>query len=231
MKRNATNDNREEVLSPVRLGIGTDDHRKISPPRKKLKFGVDAILGTLSDNDSSFETGNDSDDDLRHKGKRFVRSTETWIDWKCSHLLVRTHIESPASSSSSVSSGESSVGKLPRSKASLPANANHNTSLSDPSSHPPGSSASFLCHSIYGSSSYSSFNYLSSNSNNNNSNGNTALSRESSIEQQQQHQNLLHDRLLLQMAASNRQSHMPSFDGHPSPNGLWRPTLRPFIGK
>ena len=83
---------------------------------------------------------------------------------------------------------------------------------------------------MYGSSSYSSFNYLSSN--NNNSNGSKALPRESSTEQQQQHhQNLLHDRLLLQMAASNRQSHLPSFDGHPSPNGLWRPALRPFIGK
>ncbi|CAF5127876.1 unnamed protein product, partial [Rotaria magnacalcarata] len=42
---------------------------------------------------------------------------------------------------------------------------------------------------------------------------------------------LLHDRLLFQMAASNRQQHL-SFDGHPPPpNGLWRPNLRPFIGK
>ena len=106
MKRNATNDNREEVLSPVRLGIGTDDHRKISSPRKKLKFGVDAILGTHSDNDSSFETGNESDDDLRHKGKRFVHgkrcaeisfaqllnATEVWTALKiCSCSSSNSH--------------------------------------------------------------------------------------------------------------------------------------------
>jgi hypothetical protein len=62
----------------------------------------------------------------------------------------------------------------------------------------------------------------------NNSNGLTGSSREHSNEQQ--HQNLLHDRLLLQMAAANRQQHL-AFDGHPQPNGLWRPALRPFIGK
>jgi hypothetical protein len=56
MKRNASNDNDDELTSS----------------RKKLKFGVDTILGNInthSDNDSSFETVNDSDDELRHKGK------------------------------------------------------------------------------------------------------------------------------------------------------------------
>jgi hypothetical protein len=33
------------------------------------------------------------------------------------------------------------------------------------------------------------------------------------------------------MAAASRPPHL-SFDGHPPPpNGLWRPGLRPFIGK
>ncbi len=44
MKRNASNDHEEELMSS----------------RKKLKFGVDAILGNINTN---------SDGELRHKGK------------------------------------------------------------------------------------------------------------------------------------------------------------------
>jgi len=58
MKRNASNDNEDELKSSC----------------KKLKFGVDTILGnvtTHSDNDPLFETVNHSDDQLRHKGKIF----------------------------------------------------------------------------------------------------------------------------------------------------------------
>ncbi len=58
MKRNASNDN-----------------EKLSSPCKKLKFGVDTILGNVgihSDNDSSFSPGNDSDEELRHKGNRVL---------------------------------------------------------------------------------------------------------------------------------------------------------------
>jgi len=69
MKRN-TNDYGDELTSTSLIGMRTNDHKKLSPPRKKLKFGVDAILGTNSDNESSFDAGNDSDDDLRHKGNQ-----------------------------------------------------------------------------------------------------------------------------------------------------------------
>ncbi len=69
MKRNTTNDNEDELTSTSLIGMKANDHKKLLPPRKKLKFGVDAILGTNSDNESSFDAGNDSDDDLRHKGK------------------------------------------------------------------------------------------------------------------------------------------------------------------
>lgn len=70
MKRNTTTiDNEEELIATSLIGMRTNDHKKLLPPRKKLKFGVDAILGTNSDNESSFDAGNDSDDDLRHKGK------------------------------------------------------------------------------------------------------------------------------------------------------------------
>ena len=68
MKRHTTNDHEEEILPTSLIGIRTNEHKKLSPPRKKLKFGVDAILGTNSDNESSFDAGNDSDDDLKHKG-------------------------------------------------------------------------------------------------------------------------------------------------------------------
>ncbi len=69
MKRNTTNDNEDELTSTSLIGMRTHNHKKLLPPRKKLKFGVDAILGTYSDNESSFDAGNDSDDDLRHKGE------------------------------------------------------------------------------------------------------------------------------------------------------------------
>jgi hypothetical protein len=137
--------------------------------------------------------------------------------------LVRVHVESPISSSSSVSSSEPSLAKSPLFKPPFPAHLNSSSPSSDQHSFP---SSALLSHSIYGSSAYLPFHCLSSN---NNGNGITGSSREHSNEQQ--HQNLLHDRLLLQMAAANRQQHL-SFDGHPSPpNGLWRPALRPFIGK
>ncbi len=69
MKRNTTNDNEDELTSASVIGMRTNNHKNLLPPRKKLKFGVDAILGTNSDNESSFDPGNDSDDDLRHKSK------------------------------------------------------------------------------------------------------------------------------------------------------------------
>ena len=69
MKRSTTNDNEDELTSAARIEMRTNNHKNLSPPRKKLKFGVDAILGTNSDNESLFDTGNDSDDDLRHKSK------------------------------------------------------------------------------------------------------------------------------------------------------------------
>ena len=71
MKRNTRNDNEDELAYTPVIGMKINNDKKLSPLRKKLKFGVDAILGTNSDNDSSLETGNDSDDDLRHKGKQF----------------------------------------------------------------------------------------------------------------------------------------------------------------
>ncbi|CAF4784310.1 unnamed protein product, partial [Rotaria sp. Silwood2] len=64
-----TNDNEDDLTFTPVIGMRINDHKKLSPPRKKLKFGVDAILGTHSDNESSFDVGNDSDDDLRHKGR------------------------------------------------------------------------------------------------------------------------------------------------------------------
>ena len=59
---------------------------------------------------------------------------------------------------------------------------------------------------------------------------------------EQNHSNLLSDRLLLQMtaaaaAAQARPGLPPSlaFENHPNSsvgsNGLWRPALRPFLGK
>jgi hypothetical protein len=69
MKRHTTNDNDDDLTSTSVIGMRINNNKKLSPPRKKLKFGVDAILGTNSDNESSFDAGNDSDDDLRHKGK------------------------------------------------------------------------------------------------------------------------------------------------------------------
>ncbi len=138
--------------------------------------------------------------------------------------LVRVPAESPISSSSSVSSSEPSIAKSPLFKPPFSAHLNSGSPSSDQHSLPP---SAYPPHSLYGSSAYSPFNCLSSN---NNSNGITVSSREHSNEQQQ-HQNLLHDRLLFHMAAANRQQHLP-FDGHPPPpNGLWRSTLRPFIGK
>jgi hypothetical protein len=75
MKRNAQNDDKDELISMPLVGTRLiTDEKLSSSPRKKLKFGVDAILGnadTHSDNDSSFETGNDSDDELRHNGNIF----------------------------------------------------------------------------------------------------------------------------------------------------------------
>ncbi len=50
MKRNATHDNEDELASS----------------HKKLKFGVDTILGNINNH-----SDNDSDDELRHKGKIF----------------------------------------------------------------------------------------------------------------------------------------------------------------
>ncbi len=137
--------------------------------------------------------------------------------------LVRVPVESPISSSSSVSSSEPSIAKSPLFKPPFPAHLNSGIPSSDHHSLPP---SAFPPHPLYGSSTYSPFNCLSSN---NNSNG---TSREHSNEQQQQQQqNLLHDRLFLHMAAASRQQHL-SFDGHPPPpNGLWRPNIRPFIGK
>lgn len=139
------------------------------------------------------------------------------------YLVRPLAAESPISSSSSVSSSEPSIAKSPHFKSPFPAHLNSGSPSSDQSSLPP---SAFPPHSLYGALPYSPFNCLSSN---NNSNGINGSSRELSNEQQ--HQNLLHDRLLLHMAAANRQQHL-SFDGHPlPPNGLWRPGLRPFIGK
>ncbi|CAF5064880.1 unnamed protein product [Rotaria magnacalcarata] len=67
MKRNTVNDDDDKLTFTPAIGMRIIDHKKLLPPRKKLKFGVDAILGTNSDNESSFDVGNDSDDDLRHK--------------------------------------------------------------------------------------------------------------------------------------------------------------------
>ena len=74
MKRNPTNNDNEQFPSTSLVGMKTNDQKKLSPPRKKLKFGVDAILGTHSDNESSFDAANDSDEDLRHKGMLFYLS-------------------------------------------------------------------------------------------------------------------------------------------------------------
>jgi hypothetical protein len=140
--------------------------------------------------------------------------------------LVRIPAESPVSSSSSVSSSEPSVAKSPPFKPPFPAHLRSSSPTSDSHTIP----SSFTSHPLYGPSGFSPFN---TNTTNNNSNGFASSSRDYNNEQQQQqqHQNLLHDRLLLQMAAASRQQQL-SFDGHPlPPNGLWRPTLRPFLGK
>jgi hypothetical protein len=91
MKRNTTNDdnnnnnnNNDEVLSTSSM----TNRKKILSVRKKLKFGVDAILGMNSDNDSSLDNGNESDDELKHKGnsKVFMREIS-------SVRLVRKRVE------------------------------------------------------------------------------------------------------------------------------------------
>lgn len=208
MKRNLpTNDHDNELISTSLNGMKTNQqHKKFLSPRKKLKFGVDAILGTNSDDESSFDVhAHDSDDELRHK--------------------VRIPVDSPLSSSSSVSSSEpSSVTKSTHFKPPFPVSLNNGS--------PP---STFPGHPLYGSSAYSPFNCLSSTNNSSNSNGSNGSSREPNNDQQlqQQHQNLLHDRLLLQMAAASRQQQQQhlSFDGHVAPpSGLWRPNFRPFLG-
>jgi hypothetical protein len=68
MKRSTSNYNEDE------LTLNGITNQKLSSPCKRLKFGVDTILGNVgihSDNDSSFSTGNDSDDELKHKGSVF----------------------------------------------------------------------------------------------------------------------------------------------------------------
>jgi len=111
MKRNLRNNNEDELTSSSVIGIRANDHKKLLPPRKKLKFGVDAILGTNSDNESSFDAGNESDDDLRHKGKRsffpnccfnteicfpkketFVKYFEQMHDDKTSYVKVEDYV-------------------------------------------------------------------------------------------------------------------------------------------
>jgi hypothetical protein len=202
----------EDELTPLPL-IDTrlmTNNKLSSPPRKKLKFGVDAILGNIpihSDNDSSGEIGNESDDELRHKGE-YLLSVMSIVK-NFFYFIVRADVVSPISSSSSVSSSEPSFVKSPLFKSPYPARPNSNSPSSDQYCLPPSSLLS-----------YSPFNYLSSN---NNSNSITGSSRENSNDQQQQH--FLHDRLLFQMAAANQ------FDGHLPPSPLWRPALRPFMGK
>lgn len=80
MKRNPKNDNDEELTPTSTMTMKSNDQKKLLPPRKKLKFGVDAILGTHSDHESSFDAANDSDDDLRHKGKQFYLSFRVAFD-------------------------------------------------------------------------------------------------------------------------------------------------------
>ena len=224
MKRSTTLMEKAEVSPSSTTGIRIDTQTKMLPPRKKLKFGVDTILGTNSDNDSSFDNGNDSDDDLKHKGKPCPFS----VNARCKPLfprLVRRHVESPISSSSSVSSSESSMMKLPLSKSMLSSQFTAHSSSSDQHSH---HSSPMHSHSLLGS----SFHSLSANNNNNNnSNGINGSAREPNTDSQ--HPNLLSDRLLLQMAAASRSGQSLAFDGHSilPPNGLWRPTLRPYIGK
>lgn len=138
--------------------------------------------------------------------------------------LVRVPAESPVSSSSSVSSSEPSVAKSPPFKPPFPAHLRSSSPTSDSHALP----SSFSSHPLYGPPGFSPFNCLPNNtSSNTNSHGFASSSRDHNNEQ---HQNLLHDRLL-QLAAASRQQQF-SFDGHPPPpNGLWRPTLRPFLGK
>jgi hypothetical protein len=91
----------------MKRNLLNDDEEKLISSRKKLKFGVDTILGnvnTHSDNDSSFETTNDSDDELRHKGKIF--QFIFFFSKKNIFFIVRIHVESPVSTSSSVYSSE-----------------------------------------------------------------------------------------------------------------------------
>ena len=80
MKRSAPND---ELPSIDLVGKRLISNEKAASPCKKLKFGVDTILGNIrthSHNESSFETGNDSDDELRHKGKTFISiCTKGWV--------------------------------------------------------------------------------------------------------------------------------------------------------
>ncbi|CAF1084365.1 unnamed protein product [Adineta ricciae] len=207
MKRNSANDNEDELTSKSDLETKANNHKNILPPRKKLKFGVDTILETHLDNESKDESKRE----------------------------VRAYVASPVSPSSSVSSNEPSSAKSPLFKPPFPAHHNSSSPISDQSSLP---SSALLRHSIYGSSMYLPFNCFTSNNNNNtnsisgnnNNNSNSITGSERDHNNEQMHQSLLQDRLFLQMASANRQHHL-SFDGHPSPpNGLWRPTLRPFIG-
>lgn len=67
MKKNKLNNNEDQFKNLHLLGTNSIINEKLCSSRKKLKFGVDTILG--SQNESFIETNNDSDDDLRHKGK------------------------------------------------------------------------------------------------------------------------------------------------------------------
>ncbi|CAF1469141.1 unnamed protein product [Adineta steineri] len=91
MKRNISNNNEDNLTSISFVGT-----RSLVSSRKILKFGVDTILGNVNthlDNNSSFEIGNDSNDELRHK--------------------VDIHVTSPISTNSSVSSSEPSLVQSP----------------------------------------------------------------------------------------------------------------------
>ncbi|CAF3427719.1 unnamed protein product [Rotaria sp. Silwood2] len=96
MTRNISNDNEDKLKIKTSIGTKTITNEKLLSPHKKLKFGVDTILGnvnTYSDNNSSFELVNDSDDELIHK--------------------VFNPVESPVSSNSSAFSNEPSLIQSP----------------------------------------------------------------------------------------------------------------------
>ena len=100
MKRNTTNDNDDDLTYTPGSGMmRVDNHKKLSPPRKKLKFGVDAILGTNSDNESSHDADNNSDDEIRHKSEylffhRIIITVEKhWSEQRfCCSMLVEYSI-------------------------------------------------------------------------------------------------------------------------------------------